>query len=99
MRSVRCCAALVVLCQLALVTAAKADWDPTEPFKWLQRPDPEGFDVNATFKGQFPYYKILADDWLCTSKDPITDIHIWGSWLNNLVQNEALTFKLSIHRD
>jgi hypothetical protein len=82
-----------------LIAAARADWDPTEPYKWLQSPDPTGFDVNATWKGVTPYYKILADDWLCTSKDPITDIHIWGSWLNNVVQNDALTFKLSIHRD
>jgi hypothetical protein len=99
MRIVQFCAVLALVCQLTVVTASKADWNPTEPFKWLQNPDPQGFDVNATWKGQTPYFKILADDWLCTSKDPITDIHIWGSWLNNIVDNQNLTFKLSIHRD
>jgi hypothetical protein len=99
MRLVQCCAALALFCQLTFVTAAKADWNPTDPYKWLQQPDPQGFDVNATWKGITPFYKILADDWLCTSNDPITDIHIWGSWLNNIVDNQNLTFKLSIHRD
>jgi hypothetical protein len=89
---------LALVC-LTFVTAASADWNPTEPAKWVQQPDWTGFDVNATWKGITPYYKILADDWLCTSQDPITDIHIWGSWLNNIVDNESLTFKLSIHRD
>ncbi len=98
MRTKRCFVALA-LSQLLFVAVAKADWNPTEPYKWLQQPDPQGFDVNATWKGVTPFVKILADDWKCTSKDPITDIHIWGSWLNNIVQNDALTFKLSIHRD
>ncbi len=48
-------------------------------------------------------FKILADDWLCTSVDPVTDIHIWGSWLNNHLpfgnNPGAVTFKLSIHED
>src|SRR5215471_19660971 len=84
---------------------SRADWNPGDPAKWVQNPDPTGFDVNATFRpattgggGQFPFVKLLADDWKCTSQDPITDIHIWGSWLNNQV-DDAPTFKLSIHRD
>src|SRR5262245_9366361 len=86
-------------------TMVRADWNPGDPAKWVQNPDFTGFDVNATFKptatgggGQFPFVKLLADDWKCTSQDPITDIHLWGSWLNDQVDT-APTFKLSIHRD
>ena len=42
--------------------------------------------------------KILADDFLCTLSGPITDVHIWGSWLNNQV-NPNVQFKLSFHTD
>ncbi len=92
--------------------AATADWNPGQPYKYLQRPDVQaGMDVNATYNGQFPFVKVLADDWLCTSTDAVQDIHIWGSWLNDrlplvpdatgaLVPNpSAVRFKLSIHED
>lgn len=91
---------------------ALADWNPGDPFKWRQEPDltPTGMDVNATFwnlpQPQFPYQKILADDWLCTSPDPVTDIHIWGSWLNDRIPDQDgnglpddVLIKLSIHDD
>jgi len=49
--------------------------------KWLQSPDtsPNGLDVKATLP------KILADDFLCQQSGPITQITIWGSWLNDYV--------------
>jgi hypothetical protein len=83
------CLAVVV----ALPLAAFADWDPGMPCKWVQFPDlgSTGIDVNAS--GQF----ILADDFLCSHPGPITDIHIWGSWLNDF-RSEAF-FTLSIHAD
>ncbi|MBN2563811.1 MAG: hypothetical protein JXQ75_23090 [Phycisphaerae bacterium] len=86
---------------LALLMAipALADWNPEQPYKWLQMPDlsPMGIDVSATQ----PY--ILADDFLCTVTGPITDIHIWGSWLNDHIPfgdfPDAVRFTLSIHKD
>jgi hypothetical protein len=84
---------LLAIAALVLPMAASADWDPTEASKWVQYPDltPFGIDVNAS--GPF----ILADDFLCTMTGPITDIHIWGSWLNDYVGDAAFT--LSIHAD
>jgi len=77
----------------ASVNLAKADWKPGDPYKWVQMPDLEaGMDVLATEP------KILADDFQCTFTGPITDIHIWGSWLNDIV-DDTVTFKLSIHSD
>ena len=86
---------------MALLVAipAVADWDPGDPAKWVQLPDlsPTGIDVNATE----PY--ILADDFLCQQTGPITDIHIWGSWLDDYYpwgeMPDDVVFTLSIHED
>jgi len=87
---------------LVLSLPAYADWVPGMPYKWLQMPDltTDGLDVNATFAGPgvFPFVKVLADDFQCTQPGPITDVHVWGSWLNNNVYADT-TFKLSIHAD
>ncbi|HEY4759250.1 MAG TPA: PEP-CTERM sorting domain-containing protein [Thermoguttaceae bacterium] len=81
--------------------------------KWVQRPDlNQGVDVNATYlldssysgpypPGPAPIYpwnKILADDFPCDKPGPISDIHIWGSWLEDRVAPNVY-FKLSIHDD
>ncbi|MBI3836905.1 MAG: PEP-CTERM sorting domain-containing protein [Planctomycetia bacterium] len=72
---------------------ALADWNFGDPAKWVQPPDlsDKGLDVNATEP------IILADDFRCTQTGPITDIHIWGSWLNDSTRISA--FHLSIHAD
>jgi hypothetical protein len=100
-----------------LAVPAQADWNPGDPTtKYVQMPDPNGMNVNATYivdtnqpapaQPVFPWQKILADDFLCTQTGPITDIHIWGSWLGDRIpfsttnpnlQNVA--FKLSLHTD
>ena len=83
---------------------ALADWNPTEPTKWVQLPDlyPTGLDVHATNP------KTLADDFLCTQTGHITGIHIWGSWLGDYLPGSipgtagnpgAVSFHLSIHGD
>src|SRR5205085_7160156 len=41
---------------------------------------------------------VLADDFICTNTGPVTDIHIWGSWLNDLV-DPTPTFWLGIYYD
>jgi len=71
---------------------------PKPEVKWIQPPDTSycGFDVNAT---EF----VLADDFECNSMDPITDIHIYGSWKNDILpfgdDPTAVKFTLSIHSD
>ncbi len=51
---------------------------------------------------------VLADDFLCTQAEPITDVHIWGSWFNGYLPEELaggnpsalnVSFTLSIHAD
>jgi hypothetical protein len=72
--------------------------------KWSQKPDLSfwGFDVDST-------NYILADDFECNSPEPITDIHIYGSWKDdilpfgmdepNMGNPAAVIFTLSIHSD
>jgi hypothetical protein len=77
--------------------SARADWNINDPYKWLQLPDlsTSGKDVKdmATIT--------LADDWRCTSIDPITDVHIWGSWLGDIKPPDmgVVQFRLGIWSD
>jgi len=86
---------VAVLAACAVPLAALADWDPCCPCpntKWVQLPDPTGWDVNCTTP------KILADDFLCTETGWITDIHFWGSWKDDVV-GQITNIHLSIHAD
>ena len=73
--------------------------------KWEQLPDlsPTGMDVDATWHPETPEPPplILADDFLCTETGFITDIHIWGSWINDFYpfgeDPGAVEFTFSIH--
>jgi hypothetical protein len=62
--------------------------------KWVQEPDltPGGLDVRALWP------KILADDFLCTKTGPITNIHIWASWLGDYADTNAV-FQLGLWSD
>jgi GEVED domain len=80
---------------------AIADWDPGTPAKWVQHPDLDltGIDVNVS---NLPGDYILADDFLCTEPGLITGVHIWGSWLQDVLpygDPKSVTFTLSIHAD
>ncbi|MDH7602621.1 MAG: GEVED domain-containing protein, partial [Armatimonadota bacterium] len=73
------------------------DYKVSIGYKWVQEPDlsPLGIDVNCTA----PF--ILADDFQCDVTGPITDIHIWCSWFNDMFLPDpgAVKFRLSIHKD
>jgi hypothetical protein len=51
-----------------------------------------GFDVWNT-----PY--VLADDFICTNTGPVSDIHLWGSWLNDVAYTNTIVFWLGIYDD
>lgn len=104
--------ALAVLLFVFFGGPARADWDLNDPYKWLQLPDlrvhnpPLGLDVDATDRappGLDPdgLARVVADDFLCTETGPITDVHIWGSWKNDLLpfgnNQNGVMFRLSIH--
>lgn len=97
----------VTLTLFAAATTARADWNVGDSYKmhYPQLPDltPTGIDVLATHDptltgSQGPLWKTLADDFRCTETGPISDIHFWGSWINDQVYT-GVQFKLSIHAD
>src|SRR5215469_15306949 len=53
----------------------------TNGVKFPQPPQIEGgLDVRDDFAGNL----VLADDFSCSTTGAVTDIHIWGSWLNDM---------------
>ena len=92
---------------LLVATVAPADWDPGDSDKmhYPQLPDLEnGFDVldgpyNNPISGSG--IKILADDWKCSESGPVTDIHVWSSYLNDLrpVPGPNTMFNVAIYDD
>ena len=100
---------MAVLAVAFLCTSAIADWDPGMDYKmhYPQLPDlNNGLDVLAGYTLQpVPTVKFLADDFLCTETGPITDVHIWGSWLNDLWPDPGVvpgghgTFILALYDD
>jgi hypothetical protein len=76
----------IVLLLTMAVASAEAHWPNTNATKWVQFPDASqrGIDVLAglaTATCGKPI--VLADDFACHKTGPITDIHIWASWLND----------------
>jgi len=71
------------LAAIVLPQAAQADWDPGMPAKYFQLPDltPSGIDIRDD---QNAGLRRIADDFPCKETGPVTDVHIWGSWLDDL---------------
>jgi hypothetical protein len=83
----------------AAAGAVSCDWQPGDPYKmhWPQLPDLSftGIDISLA-------QGTLADDFKCTATGPIRDIHIWGSFRDDVLPQDgpgALTLELSIYSD
>jgi len=88
------CLIVTMLVVTMLPMVARAGWEPGMDYKmhYPQLPDREtGLDVLAVVE------KKLADDWRCTGTGYVTDIHIWGSWLEDVVGEPS--FLLEIWED
>jgi hypothetical protein len=89
-------------------SAVLADWDPGDGHK-MHRPQLPDLDNGLNVLATWP--KVVADDFKCRQSGPITDIHIWGSWLDDqfpkvdtgtgiVIQDPGhVDFHLSIHED
>ena len=73
---------------------------PNNVTKFRQNFDPSmrGLDVLATWLTNNMPATLLADDFICTRTGPISDIHVWGSWLNDKVDQRP-TFWVGIWDD
>jgi hypothetical protein len=60
--------------------------------KFKQNPDTSarGLDVLAGPYTNLATATMLADDFICTQTGPISDIHIWGSWRDDRVDQRAI---------
>jgi hypothetical protein len=72
-------------------------WKDGDPHKmhWAQLPDTRetGIDVDM-------FWSSLADDFRCAQNGPITDIHFWGSFADDVMPplgSDSMTFKVSIY--
>jgi len=94
MKTARFLAASALIALWTLCPPAAGDWDPGDPHKmhFPQLPDPEGWDVD------FTYPQFLADDWLCTETGPVTDVHFWFSFEQDIVV-PIETIHLSVHNN
>ena len=74
------------------------DWRPGDEYKWVQMPDVTntGIDIRCDMNDGIP--RVLADDFKCIETGPITDVHFWGSWLNDIKGNIE-KIHLSLHQD
>ena len=61
----------------------------TNVIKYMQMPNLQnGMDVLACTNGTLPPI-VLADDFVCTNIGPISDIHLWCSWLGDNIDLSA----------
>lgn len=85
---------LTVLALLLAAMPVKAHWPNTNATKYVQFPDQSQMGLDVWMAQPL----VLADDFPCTNAGPITDIHLWTSWLNDQPMDNAV-FTLSIWSD
>ncbi len=66
--------------------------------KWIQMPDVTENGIDIRFDNFDGTERWLGDDFECNTPGPITDIHLWCSWLYNEA-TPVSKFKLSIYSD
>ncbi|MHC4625025.1 MAG: DUF7901 domain-containing protein, partial [Planctomycetota bacterium] len=84
----------VVAALLGLLLASPA----AGKIKWSQPPDRTQTGIDIRCDRNDGTDRTLADDFKCVSPDYITDVHLWGSWKNDLKGN-MVQIHLSIHED
>jgi len=85
---------MLMLSVLIFAPVASADWDIGWPHKmhYPQLPDPNGWDIDVVAAN------VVADDWMCTESNLVTDIHFWYSWAHDQPGTIAYVH-VSIHAD
>ena len=84
---------------LLFSAVALCDWNPEDPAKWIQMPDltETGIDICVDDTGDIGP-RTIGDDFQCTETGPITDVHLWGSWLND-DKGQITAIHLSFYTD
>lgn len=66
--------------------------------KWRQPPDESPMGIDIRIDRSDGVERILADDFLCTTTGPITNVNFWGSW-NGDRKGVITKIHLSFHKD
>lgn len=74
------------------------DWRPGDEYKWVQMPDISDTGIDIRCDMNDGKLRLLADDFKCIEVGPITDVHFWGSWLNDN-KGQIQKIHLSLHKD
>ena len=94
---------VALFCGLVLVAGimgapglARADWDEGDPAMWVQLPDlTKTVNDNINITNGVDVKGYLADDFQCTGTTPITGIHIWGSFSDDVLPSN-ISFQFQI---
>ncbi|MDD5134164.1 MAG: GEVED domain-containing protein, partial [Phycisphaerae bacterium] len=82
----------------AITTGAEPNIPEDPNLKYLQPPDTTEMGIDVRFDRSDGIMRTLADDFPCTSKGRITDVHLWCSWFND-IKGDVEKIHLSIHKD
>jgi hypothetical protein len=82
---------------------ALADWEPWDPYKYQQLPDTgtAGEPPHPTAVAVNISDQIVADDFPCTARGAVTELHFWGAW-DPVPQNQPPTmtgYRIGFHAD
>jgi PEP-CTERM motif len=86
-------AAILVVAAMVLASPVLGDWNEGDPHKMH---DPQLPDVSLTGIDVDNSILTLADDFLCTESGPITDVHLWGSFADDILPVNGVDW-LSLH--
>lgn len=80
-------AKLIIVAALLLLATRAAGQPLTNQYKWNQPPVPAQptnyyYGWNELSITNEPFHLVGADDWVCSSTNPVTKIRWWGSFLN-----------------
>jgi hypothetical protein len=81
--------------------AAAGDWDPGDAALFVQTPNTTSTGMDVRISWQLWHYTI-ADDFSVDRDTGLTDLHIWGSWLNDekpMWGPDDITFWFGIYDD
>jgi hypothetical protein len=83
----------VIVTTLCLASVVCGDWNVGDPYKmhYPQLPKSGGWDVEFGASQ-------LGDDWKCTESGAVSDVHLWVSWMQNIVQPIGM-MTVSIYSD
>jgi hypothetical protein len=89
----------MLLFATALVVAAPIESSNySSSTKWEQLPDETENGIDIRIDDTDGIMRTVADDFECTTTEPILDVHFWGSWKGD-EKGQIRVIHLSIHED